>query len=294
MDFQDLVENDSIHASLYTNAEIFDEEIKRIFENGWVWVAHESEIAEPKSFKTTVIGRQPVIATRDIDGKVYVMLNRCRHRAAAVCEVEQGQTPRFRCPYHGWLYNLSGKLIGVPSAEGYGEDFDRADFPLQQVRAEQYGGFWFATMNDEAESLSDFLGEAKPWIDLFNKQSAGWPLAILGAHKFTYDGNWKIALENSSDGYHLPVVHNSYLKYVDSETADRLAAVTNSETLYVRTLGNGHCIGLFDDDAVDLDLPSRYPKPNHYKALEAELLKDYPQDVTEMARSSSSKRLRVR
>ena len=81
-----LVLDDRIHTSLYTDAAIFETEMDRIFNNTWVWVAHASEIPDAGSFKMSHVGRQPVIVTRDREGKVHVMLNRCRHRAGSVCE----------------------------------------------------------------------------------------------------------------------------------------------------------------------------------------------------------------
>ena len=276
MNISDKVLSDRFHTSLYTDPEIFEAELARIFEGGWVWVAHDSELAENGAFKATVIGRQPVIVTRDQKGEVNVMLNRCRHRAAAVCELESGKAARFMCPYHGWTYGLDGRLLAVPYDEGYGDNLKKEDFPLYPVRAESYAGFWFASLNPDVEPLVDFLGEAKMWIDLFVKQSAGWPLTVMGSHKFEFDGNWKVPLENTTDGYHLPVVHNSYLRFMESETADRLAQVMRADDIYCRALGNGHSVGVFDVTAVDLDEPGSGDTPPHYKELERELLETLP------------------
>lgn len=272
MTLTEKVLHDRFHTSLYTDAVIFDAEIARIFEGGWVWVAHDSELPENGAFKSTVIGRQPVIVTRDQKGAVNVLLNRCRHRAAAVCELETGKASRFMCPYHGWTYGLDGRLLAVPYDEGYGENLRKEDFPLFPVRAESHAGFWFASLNPDVEPLTDFLGEATHWIDLFVKQSVDWPLTVMGSHKFEFDGNWKVPLENTTDGYHLPVVHNSYLRFMESETADRLGQVMRDEALYCRGLGNGHSVGVFDTSAVDLDAPNEGGTPPHYQALEVELL----------------------
>jgi anthranilate 1,2-dioxygenase (deaminating, decarboxylating) large subunit len=271
--------HDRFHTSLYTDPKIFEAEITRIFENGWVWVAHESELPDNGTFKSTVIGRQPVIVTRDQTGAVNVMLNRCRHRAAAVCELESGKAARFMCPYHGWTYGLDGRLLAVPYDEGYGENLKKEHFPLYSVRAESYAGLWFASLDPDVEPLADFLGEAKHWIDLFLKQSVDWPLTVIGSHKFEFDGNWKVPLENTTDGYHLPVVHNSYLRFMESETADRLGQVMRDEALYCRGLGNGHSVGVFDTSAVDLEGPHQGETPLHYKELEKELLQTMPPET---------------
>src|SRR5580765_5093160 len=98
-------ENDfRVHTDAYLEPELFDAEMERIFERGWVYVAHESEIANPGEFRTSVIGTQPVVVTRGTDGQVNVLLNRCRHRGSIVCRDETGRSSRFQCPYHGWTY----------------------------------------------------------------------------------------------------------------------------------------------------------------------------------------------
>ncbi len=86
IDYDALVKSDRAHTSLYKDERIFDEEMEKIFYSTWVWVAHTSEIPEGGSYKTINIGKQPVVVVRDRKKKVHVLLNRCRHRAATVCE----------------------------------------------------------------------------------------------------------------------------------------------------------------------------------------------------------------
>jgi nitrite reductase/ring-hydroxylating ferredoxin subunit len=281
MIISDLVQPDRIHPSLYVDAALFEREIATIFEKNWVWVAHDSEVATKGQFKSTVMGRQPVIVVRDGQDQVRVFLNRCRHRAASVCQGERGTAARFVCAYHGWTYALNGQLIGLPQPEGYTGILEKADLPLISVRTETYNGMIFASLKDDVEPLSDFLGEAKIWIDLFMKQGANWPIKVAGEHKFTFDGNWKIPMENTTDGYHLPIVHNSYLRFMDSETADRLAAVMASKSIFGRSLGNGHSVGTFDAGAIDLDDPVNPETLTRYDGLKEALLKDYAPDVVD-------------
>src|SRR5579885_2891164 len=108
----DFAESDRVAARLYTDPEIFEREMTQIFERSWVWVAHESELAQPGNFKSTSVGRQPVIVTRDRKGTLHTMLNRCRHRGASLCEKPSGKANGFTCPYHAWSYGLDGKLRG--------------------------------------------------------------------------------------------------------------------------------------------------------------------------------------
>ena len=216
----ELVQPDRVHTSLYTDAKLFDVELEKVFYSTWVWVAHTSEIPDAGSYKTTSVGKQPVIVVRDRKKAVHVLLNRCRHRAATVCEGKKGKTNSFVCPYHGWSYALDGSLRGVPSPQSYADLLDKADHPLVSLRVEEYNGMIFATFKDDIEPLVDFLGPAKKWIDLFMKQGAGYPVKVAGEHRFRFPGNWKIQLENTTDAYHFPLVHKSFLSSVDKQTEE--------------------------------------------------------------------------
>ncbi|MEV0032556.1 aromatic ring-hydroxylating dioxygenase subunit alpha [Nocardia sp. NPDC050793] len=250
-EYSQLVADDRVAGALYTDPEIFELELERIFYRTWVWVAHVSEIPEPGSYKMATIGRQPVIVNRDRKGQFNVLLNRCRHRGASVCEVPRGKGNGFTCPYHSWSYSLDGRLRGVPYPGGYSEDLDKNELSLQRLRVESYAGMIFASFDPDIEPLADFLGDAKVWIDLFMKQGAGYPIKTQGEHRFRFRGNWKIQLENTTDGYHFPIVHRSWMSSVDAETAGMLSFMTDDQAV-THALGNGHSVAIMVPEHVDL------------------------------------------
>ena len=268
-----LVQADRVHTSLYTSAELFALELDRIFSKTWVWVAHVSEVPESGSFKTSEIGTQPVIVVRDRQGEIHTLLNRCRHRAATVCEHRSGKTNSFVCPYHGWGYALDGSLRGVPHPESYADQLDKGELGLVRLRTEQYGGMVFATFNMDIEPLDDYLGAAKKWIDLFMKQGAGYPVKTGPAHRFRFPGNWKIQLENTTDGYHFPVVHRSFLSSVNKQTEEMLNFVGGSG--YVEDLGNGHSVMVMIPELVDLEANLDAPIPERFVELAQALRQDH-------------------
>jgi phenylpropionate dioxygenase-like ring-hydroxylating dioxygenase large terminal subunit len=272
-----LIATDRAHASLYTDPAIFDAEMTKVFESTWVWVAHASELAGPGSFKTAQIGRNPVIVVRDRTGDVHVHVNRCRHRASSLCEVPKGKTNSFVCPYHGWSYALDGTLRGVPYEAGYAGGLDKTQFPLRSLRVEQYNGLIFATFNADIMPLSDFLGGAKKWIDLFMKQGAGFPIVTMGEHKFRFPGNWKIQLENTTDAYHFPLVHKSFLTAADTDTEAQWDIMNKGG--FVEDLGNGHSVMVMMPELVDLESGLDAPIPEKFADLAAELAKDHPDDM---------------
>jgi phenylpropionate dioxygenase-like ring-hydroxylating dioxygenase large terminal subunit len=114
IDYTTLVQDERIHASLYTDPRIFEDEMERIFRRGWVFVGHDSEVPRAGDFVTRRIGTEPVLMVRDREGEVTVFANRCMHRGTMVCPGDRGHARTFTCPYHGWTYDLNGDLLGVP------------------------------------------------------------------------------------------------------------------------------------------------------------------------------------
>lgn len=275
-DVADLVHEDKVHKSLYSNPELFDLEIDKIFNNTWIWVAHESEVPEKGSYKTATVGRQPVIVVRDRKNNIHVLENRCRHRGATVCEGKKGKTRAFTCPYHGWGYALDGELRALPKPEEYEGLLEKEDYGLVKLRVESYNGLVFATYNKGIEPLDNFLAGAKKWIDLFMKQSGGYPVKVLGDHRFRFPGNWKIQLENTTDAYHFPIVHKSFISSVDEQTAEVFDFLDGEG--FVEDLGNGHSVMVMIPELIDLEENLDEPIPERFadlaKALAEEGLDD--------------------
>ncbi len=206
-----------IRTDIYTDPDIFQLEMRRIFERSWVYVAHESEIPNPGDYVATTIGRQPVIVARGDDGQVRVLLNHCRHRGSVVCRLERGHAEHFRCPYHGWTYGTDGALLGIAQATGYPEDMPLADLGLAPApRVAVYRCLIFASLAADGESLDERLSQVATYIDLWADRSpVGSMVLTSAAHKFRYAGNWKFQLDNGVDGYHGNYVHESFLQILE-------------------------------------------------------------------------------
>ena len=277
----DMVEEGRVHKALYSDPEIFEEELDKVFQNTWVFIGHESEVPEAGSFKTSFVGRHPVILSRDRKMNLHVLLNRCRHRGATVCEGRKGKTKAFTCPYHGWGYGLDGGLRAIPKGEEYEGVLDKNDLPLESLRHESYQGLVFATFKSDIEPLEDFLGGAKKWIDLFVKQGGGYPLKVLGEHRFNFPGNWKIQLENTTDAYHFPIIHKSFISSLDNATADIFDFLDGDG--FVEDLGHGHSVMVMIPDLVDLEADLDQPIPERFEDL-AQALRDEGQDEEQVKR----------
>lgn len=220
-DLRNLVRPDRVHADVYTDPAIFALEMERIWRRAWIFVAHDSQVPEAGDFVTTRMGPEEVIVARHRDGKVHVLLNRCTHRGAKVCNEPSGRTGRFRCPYHGWAYTCDGALAGIPLAAGYPEDFDRKDPALalaRPARVDSYRGFVFASMTDEGPDLKTFLGPAATIIDdLCDRAPEGRIEFVGGVHKHGFNGNWKLQVENLNDLAHPAFAHESSIAVASPE-----------------------------------------------------------------------------
>lgn len=238
------VKEGAVHSSIYTDPEVFDIELQKIFEETWVYVGHESEVANPGDYKTTYIGKHPVILSHGSDdGKYYVMYNRCRHRAASVCQDECGNSNFFRCAYHGWTYKNDGNLVGMPYQDGYGDEFEKDKMGLNHVaKVDNYRGFIFASITEHVPSLEDHLGNARKYIDYIADLEPNGVELTAGAHKYRYHANWKFQVENTIDPYHLGFVHKSFFDILKNRTGEgtNFAKVHKEEK--VSDLGNGHSL----------------------------------------------------
>ncbi|HTW88225.1 MAG TPA: Rieske 2Fe-2S domain-containing protein [Candidatus Binataceae bacterium] len=248
INYHALVKPDRVHSRLYTDPAIFDEELERIFHRGWVFVGHRGEVPNPGDFRQKRIGRQPVIMVRDASGQVNLLLNRCRHRGAMVCNEERGNTRAFRCAYHGWTYKLDGTLAGVPYPDGYDESFRREEYGLARVpRMAEYRGLIFGSLSPAGITLEEHLGRAARELDMFvGLSDADEIIADCGAHKYDYRANWKLQVENAMDGYHAITLHESFLGVLAERARQRAAAddykgqFEGSRFAVTRDLGGGH------------------------------------------------------
>lgn len=200
----------TIERQIFSDEAIYRLELERIFARSWNFMCHESQIPKPGDFFLNFIGEESVIVTRDKKGEIQVLLNTCRHRGSAVCRAEQGNTRLFICTYHGWSYDLEGKLIGVPGYEDmYHEELDRSQWGLiPAAKVASYKGFVFANMDPDAPELEEFLGPVgRLGIDFI---AARGPVSLIeGVQKNVVDCNWKLPTDNNFDWYHAAVTHMS-------------------------------------------------------------------------------------
>ena len=269
-DWDELVQEDRVHRLIYTDPAVFDAEMINVFGGTWVYLAHESQIPNPNDFITAKLGTRPLIMTRDEHGRIRALYNRCTHRGTTLCRWDKGNSRSFQCPYHGWNFLNTGKLRGVPWPDGYAEKLVQDDkFNLAQVpRVESYRGFIFGTLNLDAPALSDHLGPIKKPIDGWLDRNPGGKVTVCEANRLKFKGNWKLAYDNSGDGYHVVFSHRSLLqtenRFADEATKKGMSYYQDSPDslpMYIQYMGNGHH---FKDKRPNLE-----PRPGGLWAIES-------------------------
>lgn len=202
--------NGTVDRSIFADREIYEIELQQIFARAWLFVCHESQISQPGDFFLSFMGEDRVICVRDTDGAPQVMVNSCRHRGNAICRAEEGHATSFMCTYHGWTYDLEGRLVGVPGfKEVYHEELERENWGLiKAAGVASYRGFVFATMDAEAPSLDEFLNQSGRFaLDLLADK--GEMLVVSGIEKYVIGTNWKFPMDNAGDFYHTASTHAS-------------------------------------------------------------------------------------
>jgi len=194
----------TIPNSWYTSAEVYSLEHSAVFARSWQAVGRSEQVSGPGSFLTANIAGEPILVVRGEDGGLRAFSNVCRHRAAPIVNEACGSATKLRCRYHGWTYDLTGKLLGTPEFEGV-QDFRKDEMGLPPVAVAEWGPFVFVQLAPPLETLADFLRPLPSWAE------ARGGLGTLKWHaRKTYDlaCNWKVYVDNYLDGgYHVNTVH---------------------------------------------------------------------------------------
>lgn len=192
----------------YTDPAVLDREVATLFRRTWQIVGRQEEVPDPGDYLTCVIGGEPLVVVRNEVGALEALHNVCAHRGMRLAE-GKGNCARFVCPYHSWTYDLGGQLQAVPFARYLPEEFDKSNVRLVPARVDTWGGFVFVNLDPSAESLRDYLGEMTARWEDYHGDWEGLREVKRLTHSEPF--NWKIFMENSTDYYHIPFIHQGSL-----------------------------------------------------------------------------------
>jgi phenylpropionate dioxygenase-like ring-hydroxylating dioxygenase large terminal subunit len=178
-------------------------EIERVLMPSWQIVCHVNSIPRPGDYETFDLGPESVFVLRDKDGSVKAYHNACRHRGARLLDGTGTCAATITCPYHGWSYRHDGGLVGVPLRDTF-PGLDRAEHGLKPVRVDTALGFVFVCLAGDPPPVSKTWGKLAEELAPYRFEDMV-PLAPISTDVWNVD--WKIAMDNYLESYHVPVGH---------------------------------------------------------------------------------------
>jgi choline monooxygenase len=191
----------------YTSPAWFELEKRHIFMKSWNLVGRGDRVPNPGDYVTFDYVGVPVVLVRGRDNQVRAFANTCRHRGAKLLEGSGNCKMAIKCPYHAWVYNLDGALVGCDGMEDT-RNFDKGRYGLVPVRLESWGGFLFINFDDRAPSLKEWIGEIWDTIAPYGAED----LVCTRRKEYELACNWKLYIENFNDCGHIKTVHRASLE----------------------------------------------------------------------------------
>jgi len=223
---------------VFQRQDVLDAEQKRVFEGPvWNYLALEAEIPNAGDYKTTFVGRMPVVVTRDTDGEIYAFENRCAHRGALIALNDFGNASEHTCVYHAWRYDPQGNLRdiafeqGVRGQGGMPADFSREGLAPRKLRIASFCGLVFGSLHDDVPDIEEYLGDEV--AARLERVVGGRQIEILGRFTQTLPNNWKLYAENVRDTYHASLLHTFF-------TTFKITRLTQEGGVLISESGGNH------------------------------------------------------
>ena len=223
---------DPITARRYISRDYFQQELDNMWRKTWHIAGLAYQAPDSGDYLVAEVGPESVIVVRRADGSFSGYFNVCPHRGARVSEGPYGYAERFTCPYHGWQFDLDGRVVNVPGADDFMRGNPCEKLGLQSVVVEElFGMVWF-NMDSDCESLAQYLGEnITTEIGAYRIEEMVRVLDMTAAT----DCNWKVLSDNFNEAYHVQIVHPELMPYIE----------TQGDFSQIDLLPNGHNRGWF-------------------------------------------------
>ncbi len=229
----------SLPQAFYSDPAIFDFDLHAIYARSWLLAGFEIELPKRNSTLSLMIGRWPVLITRDRDGELRAFHNSCRHRGAQICPPGRGSGLRLVCPYHQWTYDLAGGLVHAGRMPA---DFEMGDHGLRSIHLEAMAGVIYICMAETPPDFAPFRTAFEPLLaphDLLNAKVAFESVLVEKA-------NWKLVMENGRECYHCAMSHPELARTFPVEASkhfDYGADAARVEAFNARLAGAGLGVG---------------------------------------------------
>lgn len=209
----------------YTDTEFMHHERDRVLGTSWAGLWFASDLPQQGYAKPVEFMGLPLVITRNKQDEIKVFHNVCSHRGMILVKDEISVQGALRCPYHSWSYNLDGDLMGTPHIGGVGEHkvegFKHCDHGLKPVRSAIWMDTIFINLSGDAVPFEDYIKPlSERWETFLGKTGLDHLQSAVNGKgmQIEIQSNWKLAVENYCESYHLPWIHpglNSYSKLED-------------------------------------------------------------------------------
>ena len=208
----------ALPAWTYRHAEMTRLEIERILAPSWQIVCHVNAIPQPGDFVTFDLGTNGVVAVRDSQGEIRAFHNVCRHRGARILDGIGHCPGAITCPYHGWSYRLNGELRAITERDTF-PGLERSQWGLKPVRSQVAFGFVFVCLEGEPPPLEEVWGELARELAPY-RIAEMQPLGPMYTEH--WDCDWKIAMDNYLESYHVPIGHPGLFRMFSPDYEDQV------------------------------------------------------------------------
>jgi phenylpropionate dioxygenase-like ring-hydroxylating dioxygenase large terminal subunit len=208
----------ALPAWTYGHAEMNRLEIERILAPSWQIVCHVNALPRPGDYVTLDLGTNGVVALRDSQGEIRAFHNVCRHRGARILDGIGHCPGAITCPYHGWSYRLSGELRAVTERDSF-PGLERSEWGLKPVRSQVAFGFVFVCLDGEPPPVEEIWGELVRELAPY-RIAEMQPLGPMYTEH--WDCDWKIAMDNYLESYHVPIGHPGLFRMFSPDYEDQV------------------------------------------------------------------------
>jgi len=198
----------------FHSKDFMESEWEHIWKKTWNIGCHVTELSEPGSFRVHELGKESLLFVRGEDSVIRGFFNICQHRGNILCQSDRGDVQKFKCPFHGWEWNLDGSLKQVmhPSLfSQFSKGIPEAELALPPLKVETWGGWVWFNMDPDAIPLRDFLGEAGRHLEVYEHEK----FHLLDYKTFEWKGNWKHAHNAFNESYHFEALHPEFLNFAE-------------------------------------------------------------------------------
>ncbi|MEM9774766.1 MAG: aromatic ring-hydroxylating dioxygenase subunit alpha [Chloroflexota bacterium] len=214
----------ALHPKYYTKESIFEDEKEKIFFSNWIYVGHQSQVANNGDFFTLILIDQSIVVMRGMDGVLRGFYNVCPHRAHELFEDESGNSKHIMCPYHAWVFETNGQLRSARGSEQV-EGFDKTKVCISEFKVENFLGFIFVNLDPNARPMDEvYPGVREGILELAPDINDN---VYTYHHEKGLNANWKVAVENYNECYHCPGVHQTFSQGVVDPKSYKIAPGTN-------------------------------------------------------------------